>query len=68
MIGVRVSQEGYKGWGGGINADAVWYPTDNLNLDFNIGPNWCRDWLLWVHGTQLGSFSRSELSGTVSVN
>ena len=67
-IGIRASQEGYEGWGGGISADAVWYPTDNLNLDFNIGPNWCRDWLLWMQGTQFGSFSRSQVTGTISAN
>ncbi len=67
-LGMRASQEGYAGWGGGISADAVWYPTDNLNLNFNIGPNWCRDWLLWVQGTQLGSFSRSQVTGTISAN
>jgi hypothetical protein len=66
-IGARVSQEGYEGWGGGIDADAVWYPTDNLNIDFRVGPNWCRDWLLWVKG-KLGSFSRSQVSGTISAN
>lgn len=68
-LGIRASQEGNEGgWGGGISADAVWYPTDNLNLNFNIGPNWCRDWLLWVQGTQLGSFSRSQAMGTISAN
>ncbi|MBN1626463.1 MAG: hypothetical protein JW944_08045 [Deltaproteobacteria bacterium] len=67
-IGVRVSQEGYEGWGGGFNLDTVWYPTDTLNLNLDIGPNWCRDWLVWVKGTQLGSFSRSQVSGTISAN
>jgi hypothetical protein len=67
-IGIRVSQEGYDGWGGGIDADAVWYPTDNLNLDLRVGPEWRRDWLLWVQGTQLGSFSRTQVTGTLSAN
>jgi len=68
FFSVRVSQEGYDGWGGGISADAVWYPTDNLNIDFNAGPNWCRDWLLWVQGTQLASYSRKQFMGTISAN
>ena len=67
-FGARVSQEGYDGWGGGISADAVWYLTDNLNINFNVGPNWCRDWLLWVQGTQLGSYSRKQVTGTISAN
>ncbi len=67
-IGVNIAQEGVDGWGYGINADAVWYPSDNLNLDLNLSPNWSRDWLIWVQGTQLGSFSRRQVSATLSAN
>jgi hypothetical protein len=67
-ISARVIQEGYEGWGAAINVDAVWYPTNNLNLDFNISPSWSEDWLLWVQGTQLGSFSRSQVTGMISGN
>jgi len=66
-LSLRVSQEGYEGWGGGLNIDAVWYPTDKLNLNFNVGPNWCQDWLVWKDG-KLGSYSRRQLSGTISAN
>jgi hypothetical protein len=46
----------------------VWYPSKNLNLDLRVGPNWSRDWLIWVQGTQLGSFSRRQLTAQLSAN
>jgi hypothetical protein len=71
-IGFRVSQEGVNGWGGGIDADATWYPTNNFNLDLRVSPNWCADWLLWVRdsqmGPQMGSFSRNQVTGELSAN
>jgi hypothetical protein len=67
-IGFRVSQEGINGWGGGIDADVTWYPTNNLNLDLRVSPNWSADWLLWVHGSQMGSFSRNQAAGELSAN
>jgi hypothetical protein len=67
-IGLRFSQEGVSGWGGGIDADLTWYPANNLNLDLRVSPNWCADWLLWVQGTQMGSFSRNQITGELSVN
>ena len=67
-LGINISQEGYEGWGAGISADVVWYPSENLNLDLSLGPNWSRDWLIWVQGTQLGSFSKRQVSAMLSAN
>jgi hypothetical protein len=67
-VGIRVSQEGVSGWGGGIDADVTWYPSNNLNLDLRVSPNWSADWLLWVHGAQMGSFSRNQVTGELSAN
>lgn len=67
-FGVRTSQEGVEKWGVGLSADAVWYPGENLNLDLSVGPSWSRDWLIWVQGSQLGSFSRRQLTAELSAN
>jgi len=67
-FGVNVSQEGIEKWGAGLDANVVWYPDENLNLDLRLGPSWSRDWLIWVQGTQLGSFSRRQVTAELSAN
>jgi len=67
-FGVRASQEGVEKWGVGLSADAVWYPGENLNLDLSVNPSWSRDWLIWVQDTQLGSFSRRQITAELSAN
>lgn len=67
-FGISISQEGYEGWGLGFDADTVWYPSDNFNLDLSLSPSWSRDWLIWIRGTQLGSFSRRQFTARLSAN
>ncbi len=65
---VMAFQEGIRGWGMGLHADATWYPMEGLNANFSLTPQWSDDWLNWVQGTQLGKFSRHEVSAGISVN
>lgn len=67
-FGTEVFQEGYDGWGFGVNGDATWYPKNNLNLDFNINAKWSRDWLNWLQGNQIGDYSRRQITGKISGN
>jgi len=67
-IGLQVFQEGYDGWGTGLNGSATWYPDDNLNMGFSLNTRWSRDWLNWLQGNQIGDFSRRQVTGKISGN
>jgi hypothetical protein len=64
-VGVDLFQEGYKDWGIGLTSNVSWYPNERLNLDFNLKPRWSRDWLIWLHGDQLASFSKRQVTGQI---
>ncbi|MDB9822586.1 DUF5916 domain-containing protein, partial [Deltaproteobacteria bacterium] len=57
-----VFQEGYDDWGMSLEGSVSLYPHENLTVDFNLKPLWSRDWLIWLQGDQLASFSRRQLS------
>lgn len=67
-LGLEVFQEGYNGWAAGLNGSSTWYPNDNLNIAFSLDTSWSRDWLNWLQGDQIGSFSRRRVSGRISGN
>jgi len=63
---IMVFQEGYDDWGAGIEAGATWYFRNNLNMDFSLTPKWSRDWLIWLQGDQLASFSKRQVIGEIA--
>jgi hypothetical protein len=67
-IGIDLFQEGVEDLGFGFQAGLTWYPYEKLNFDFNITPRWSSDWLIWLHGDQLASFSRTNVSGRLTGN
>jgi hypothetical protein len=67
-IGTEVFQEGYAGWGFGLNGNGTWYPNDNLNLGFDLNVKWSDDWLNWLQGNQIGDYSRRQVTGKISGN
>jgi hypothetical protein len=67
-IQLQAFQEGIKGWGMGLQGNATWYPNESFNINFSLWPQWSNDWLKWVQGNQLGSFTRHQVTGGVSVN
>jgi hypothetical protein len=62
---VMVFQEGYDGWGAGAEASVTWFYGNNLNIDFSVNPQWSRDWLIWLQGDQLASFSKRQVTGEI---
>lgn len=58
-------QEGYEDWSAGIEVGATWFYHDNLNIDFRVGPQWSRDWLIWLQDDQLASFSKRQVTGEI---
>jgi len=62
---LRVFQEGYEDWGASIEASATLYYHNNLNIDFSLNPSWSRDWLIWLQGDQLASFSKRQVTGGI---
>lgn len=67
-VGIDLFQEGYEGWGTGLQAGLTWYPHERLNIDFSLQPRWSRDWLIWLTGDRFGVYSRRNISGNVTVN
>ena len=61
-------QEGVEGWTTMVMSDFTWYPNEGLNIDFSLRPSWSGDWLKWVQGKQLGSFSKEQITGTIAAN
>ncbi|MFC5570408.1 DUF5916 domain-containing protein [Lysobacter yangpyeongensis] len=37
---------------------AGWYPGDRFNAEFEWGPEWTRDWLVWREGRTFGRYGR----------
>ncbi|MGO4774484.1 hypothetical protein AB4084_02985, partial [Lysobacter sp. 2RAB21] len=35
-----------------------WYPSDAFNAEFEIGPEWTDDWLIWEGGRNFGRYQR----------
>jgi hypothetical protein len=67
-VGVDFFQEGIEDWGFGLQAGLTWYPHEKLNFDLNMKPHWSPDWLIWLHDDQFASFSRTNVSGTLTSN
>jgi hypothetical protein len=67
-IQLQVFQEGIEKWAMGLQGNATWYPDEGLNVNFSLSPQWSRDWLKWVQGRQLGSFSRHQVTGGIAMN
>jgi hypothetical protein len=67
-IQLQVFQEGIEKWGTGLQGNVTWYPKEGLNVNLTFNPQWSSDWLKWVQGKQLGSFSRQQVNGGISVN
>lgn len=67
-ISLSIFQEGYEDWAAGISGSVTWYPTEKLNVNLAMDPTWSSDWLNWVSGTQIGSFSREQVSTTIGMN
>lgn len=66
-ISVEIFQEGYEDWAAGITSDITWYPNEKLNVNFSLNPEWSGDWLKWIDGKQLGSFSKDQVTATIGV-
>jgi hypothetical protein len=64
-IELMAFQEGYNDWSAGIEASATLYYKNNLNIDFRVNPSWSRDWLIWLKGNQLASFSKTQITGGI---
>ena len=67
-IGVEFIQEGYEGWGAGLQGSLTWYPYEKLSIDFSLQPRWSSDWLIWLAEDQFGGYSRSNITGKVTAN
>jgi hypothetical protein len=67
-IGVEFIQEGYEGWGAGLQGSLTWYPYEKLSVDFSVQPRWSRDWLIWLADDKFGGYSRSNITGKVIAN
>ncbi|MDB9822588.1 DUF5916 domain-containing protein [Deltaproteobacteria bacterium] len=67
-VGLSAFQEGYEGWGAGIETSISWYPHEKLSMDFSLNPRWSRDWLIWLHNDLLASFSRRNVTGEITAN
>ena len=61
-------QEGYDDWSAGGEASATWFYRNNLNIDFSVSPRWSRDWLIWIQGDQLASFSKRQITGEIGAS
>jgi hypothetical protein len=67
-IQLEVFQEGIKDWAMSLQGNATWYPAEGLNVNFSVSPQWSSDWLNWVQKKQLGTYTRHQLTGGISVN
>jgi hypothetical protein len=65
-ITLNLMQEGHEGWGAQLNTNATWYPNDQFNVDFSLIPRWSNDWLIWLQGDQLASYSLERITGEIS--
>jgi hypothetical protein len=65
---LNVFQEGIDDWAVGVTGNVIWYPSDKLNFDVRINPVWSSDWLIWMHDTQFGQFTRRKITGEISSN
>jgi len=66
--GIEAFQEGVENWGLQVDAGVTWYPSDALNIDFNLQASESRDWLIWLRDDLLASFSRSRINGNITGN
>ena len=64
---LRVLQEGYDDWAISLAGAASIYPHENVTVDFSLTPLWSRDWLIWMQGDRLASFSRRRLSTDIGM-
>jgi hypothetical protein len=66
-LNLKIFQEGYDDWGIGLDSSLSFYPHENVTVDFNLKPLWSRDWLIWMKGNQLASFSRRQVSTDIGM-
>jgi hypothetical protein len=67
-IEFEVFQEGYDDWGVSLEGSASLYPHEKITLDLDLKPLISRDWLIWMQGSQLASYSRRQLSTDIGMN
>ncbi|GAB3350953.1 hypothetical protein GCM10027430_14290 [Lysobacter tyrosinilyticus] len=41
-----------------LELSANWYPSDDFNMSFQLGPDHTTDWLIWEGGTNFGRYQR----------
>jgi len=64
-LAFKVFQEGYDGWGMGIESGATWYPHEKITVDFSINPRWSRDWLIWMRDDLMAGFASRQVKGNI---
>jgi hypothetical protein len=67
-VGIEFIQEGFEGWGAGLQGSLTWYPYEKLNIDFTLQPRWSSDWLIWLNGDKFGGYSRTNISSKLTAN
>jgi len=67
-LSMRVFQEGYDDWAVSLKGSISLYPHEDLTIDLSLEPLWSRDWLIWMWGDRLASFSRRKLSTDIVTN
>jgi hypothetical protein len=67
-LSLKVLQEGYDDWATSLGGSLSLYPHDDITVDLKLEHLWSRDWLIWIRGNQLASFSRRELSTDMVMN
>ena len=67
-FGVWAFQQGVEDWALQLEPTVTWYATEQLNFDLDVWPRWSEDWLLWLEGDRLASFSQRQLSVDLSAN
>jgi hypothetical protein len=67
-ISATLFQEGYEDWAAKITSSVTWYPSEKLNISLSLNPQRSSDWLKWIRGKQIGSFSKDQVTSTIGVN
>ncbi len=61
-------QEGLSGWALETIFIVNWLAHDALNFEFEFGPLWSRDWLIWEEAREFGRYARREHAAALNVN
>jgi len=51
-----------------LGLTAGWYPSETFNAEFELAPEWTRDWLIWHEGTEFGRYTRRLDSAGVNLS